>query len=187
MKQFKQLGWIKQALLGLVLLSAMSHSDAMSVRERYLQQHPAAKAEQSHEKESSHHQKHHHSEKHAVKAQEKKPSKHHRNAEHSKHHQIEQPKHHHVDQPIKKHVHSHKAKEHHERVVAPKLAPSKFDSQQARDAEEALHHQPVKHEVSVKRAHAHHVARAPIKHHAAHHETHHPVKTAHHHRHHHAE
>lgn len=205
MRQFKQLGWIPQALLSLVLLSAMSQSHAMSVRERYLQEHPAAKVESSPEKISTHHKKHHASEKHVVKKSQhhaekmttKKHAHHsavkaHVKVEHAKveRAKVEHVKHHAGHHSLKKEkeVVESKAKSPSNRVIIPKLTPTKFDSQQARAAEEALKHQPVQKDDQVK---------APTKHHhaAAHHEAkkaavrHHAVKSvhAHHHKRHHAE
>lgn len=224
MKQFKQLGWIPQALLSLALLSTMSQSNAMSVRERYLQEHPAAKAELSSEKKSSpekassHHQKHHVVEKHVVKKSEKHATqkhehhtaiKKHEKVAHEKvthakearakveHAKAESAKHHAVKPSAKKETASkatsHQAKadvpRNVSRVVTPKLAPTKFDSQQARDAELALQHQPIKKEAPAKpeskseqqpaktKHHATHVAKAKqpaVKHHAAK-----PVQTHH--------
>ena len=209
MRQFKQLGWIPQALLSLVLLSAMSQSHAMSVRERYLQEHPAAKVESSPEKISTHHKKHHVSEKHVVKTSEhhaekvasKKHTHHsavkahakveHAKVEHAKveHAKVEHVKHHAGQHSIKKEVVESKAKSPSNRVNIPKLAPTKFDSQQARAAEEALQHQPVKKEVqaeSVPTKRHHEVA--PVvkqnRHEAKHHHAAKPVREHHHKRHH---
>ena len=217
MRQFKQLGWIPQALLSLVLLSAMSQSHAMSVRERYLQEHPAAKVESSPEKISTHHKKHHVSEKHVVKTSEhhaekvasKKHTHHsavkaHAKVEHAKveHAKVEHVKHHAGQHSIKKEVVESKAKSPSNRVNIPKLAPTKFDSQQARAAEEALQHQSVKKEVqaeSVPTKRHHEVApvvkqsRHEAKHHKAvkhaaakptHHHAAKPVREHHHKRHH---
>jgi hypothetical protein len=173
MRQFNQLGWIPKTVLSFVLLSAMSQSNAMSVRERYLQAHPVAKVEKSLEntpaphKESSHHKNHHAVEKHVVETSEKpvviKHARHHAVKEHVKpvHAKVEHRKHHHTEQSVKKdaevthhkthkEVTSHKEKEAAPRVVTPKLAPTKFDSEQARNAELALQHQPLKDEAKAK-------------------------------------
>jgi hypothetical protein len=223
MKQFKQLGWIPQALLSVVLLSAMSQSHAMSVRERYLQQHPAAKAELSSEKKAAHHQKHHVAEKQVVKKSAKHTAqkhehhsvtKKHEKVAHEKvthaketrakveHTKAESAKHHAVKPSAKKETASkatsHQAKadvpRNVPRVVTPKVAPTKFDSQQARDAELALQHQPIKKEAPAKPESKSAQQPAKTKHHATHAATktkhhvekHHAVKPAptHHHKHH---
>jgi hypothetical protein len=151
MRQFKQLGWISQTVMILVMLSAMSQSNAMSVRERYLQEHPAAKVESSPEKpvvevtEKHVIQKHEH--RHALKNHVKAESVH---AKHSKHRSIEQSvKNDTVATPQKQQA-SHPVKKHVPRVVTPKLTPNKFGRQQARDAELALQHQPINKEVETK-------------------------------------
>ncbi len=221
MRQFKQLGWIPQALLSVALLSAMSQSNAMSVRERYLQEHPAAKAESSPEKklspekETSHHQKHHAVEKHVVKKSEKHAAqKHEHHTAAKKHEKIahakvehvkaESAKHHAVKPSAKKEATSHQTKADVPRVVTPKVAPTKFDSQQAHDAELALQHQPIKKDAVAKPETSNQAKSKPeqqpahTKHHrAATHvaatkhraEKHHVVKTApkHHHKHHRAD
>jgi hypothetical protein len=219
MRQFKQLGWILQILMSLVTLTAMSQSHAMSVRERYLLNHPAEKVESSPEKiaaphkESSKHKKHHvlekkgvetsekgetrnHGHRHAVKAQLKvEPVK----VMHKKRHanetsfkKDEAVPHHKIHQ----HETLHQKKEAGPVVVTPKLKPTKFDSQQARNAELALHHEPIKDEAKAKvestqlepvHHRHHHVAKPALKHHVAKHETHHMIKPAqkrHHKRHH---
>jgi len=65
MKQFEQLKWVRQGFLAIIMVSVAAQSHALTVRERYLLNHPEAKAEQSAQPaKSSHHKKH--SGKHAV-------------------------------------------------------------------------------------------------------------------------
>ncbi|GAC1376171.1 MAG: hypothetical protein NVS3B3_14600 [Aquirhabdus sp.] len=165
MKQFENMGWIRQGFLGLIVCAVMSPSHAMSVRERYLLQHPQAAAPQAAAPQE------------AVKsAQSTKVVKHGR-----KHHAVEkltpvrhQTAHHHrakVEQPVEKNSSVHPAKSHHQRVTVPKLAKPKFNHQQARDAEAALKHGKVKHETLVSH-HKHQVASTK----KATHTTHHAVK-----------
>ena len=175
MRQFKQLGWIPQTLLSLVLLSAMSQSNAMSVRERYLQQHPAAKVESSPEKtaapheESSHHKKIHFSDHQVVKTSAKHVVQKNVHRHALKNHVKAEPvkiepvkakysKHRYLKQSVEKVTVATPQKEEaapavkkkFNRVVTPKLTPNKFGRQQARDAELALQHQSVKTEVVTK-------------------------------------
>jgi hypothetical protein len=193
MRQFKQLGWVSQTVMSLVLLSAMSQSNAMSVYERYLQEHPAAKVESSPEKisvphkESSHHKKNHFSDHQVVKTSGKHVAQKHEhrhalknhvkiepvvNAKHSKHRSIEKSvKKDTVATPQKQQA-SHPVRKNFPRVVTPKLTPNKFGRQQARDAELALQHQSVKTEVATKleprtvvRSKHHHTAKPNQKHH----------------------
>lgn len=149
MKQLAKMGWVRQGLLGLVVCAVMSPSYAMSVRERYLLQHPQAAAHQEATKP----------------AQTTKVVKHSR-----KHHAIEK------DTPAKKH---------HQRVIVPKHSKSKFDKQQAHDAEAALKHGKVKHDAPVSR-HKHQAA-STKKAHPIHHVVKHSTEPrVHHHKKHHA-
>ncbi|WP_410210960.1 hypothetical protein [Aquirhabdus sp.] len=69
MKQFEQLKWVRQGFLAIIMVSIAAQSHALSVRERYLLNHPEAKAEAKAEPsaqsiKSGHHKNH--SAKHAV-------------------------------------------------------------------------------------------------------------------------
>jgi hypothetical protein len=197
MKQFKQLGWITQAILSLVLLSAMSQSNAMSVHDRYLLKHPAAKVEKSSTKDSTHHKKHQVSKIHVVKT-----SAHHVAQKHEQHHAVKPPTKPHSAKPVKnvtshQSTRTHQVKKNPHRVMMPKLAPTQFDRQQARAAELALKNPSVRkqiHTKSVQTKHHHTVAStAPhrtvkhttkkhttTQHTAKKHLTHHTVKVVHH-------
>ncbi len=159
MKQFEKMGWIRQGFLGLIVYAVVSPSHAMSVRERYLLQHPQAAAHQdvaaAPAKVANHSRKHHVAEKETPVRQK---------AAHRRHAKVEQP-------IIEKHSRVHKAKSRHDRVIVPKIPKPKFNRQQARDAEAALNHRKVKQDVPVSR-HKRKVAAAPI----AKHTTHHAVK-----------
>lgn len=179
MKQFEKMGWIRQGFLGLIVCAVMSPSHAMSVRERYLLQHPQAAAHQDVEKAATPAKVIQHVRKH--RAVEKEiPVR--QKAVHRRHVKVEQPI---EKKSVEKHSRVHQVKSHHERVIVPKLAKPKFNRQQARDAEAALNHRKVKQEAPVSR-HKRKVTAASIAKHA----THHAVKrstehrVAHHKRHH---
>ena len=147
MKQFEKMGWIRQGFLGLIVFAVMSPSHAMSVRERYLLNHPQA-AHQVVEKEPSSAHVVKHSKKH--RAVEKTVANHHKTS-HQRHKKIEQ--------PIEKYTRLPQAKKYHSRAIIPKHTHSRLDKQQALDAAAALRHPRVKAHSRQK----HHVAAVPIK------------------------
>jgi len=175
MKQFEKMGWIRQGFLGVIICVVMSPSNAMTVRERYLQQNPQAAAHQDAGKtqpnQTAKHSKKHLAIEKATPARQKTTHRRHVN----------------VAQPIAKHSRVQHAKRGHQRVILPKHSKSKFDKQQARDAQAALKHRSVKRSVKrsmrvkqaptakhhVRKASAkhvtHHVAKPVLKHHRKHH------------------
>ncbi len=150
MKQFTKVGWIRQGFLGLIVCEVMSPSHAMTVRERYLLQHPQVAVHQDVEKAAPPAKVVKHSRKHRAVEKEipvRQKTTHRRHAK--------------VEQPIEKYSRVQRAQSRHQHVIVPKHTKSKFDNQQARDAEAALKHQEVKQAAHVSR-HKHHVAPAPI-------------------------
>ncbi len=145
MKQFEKMGWIRQGFLGLIVCAVMSPSHAMSVRERYLLQHPQAAAQQDVEKS-------------APPVEIVKPARKNRTVEkvtpvrqkasHRRHAKVEQVV---EKKSATKHSRLHTAKSRHERVIVPKIAKPKFSRQQAREAEAALQHGNVKQTARVSR------------------------------------
>lgn len=138
MKQFEKMGWIRQGFVGLIMCAVMSPSHAMSVRERYLLQHPQAAVQQDVEKS-------------APPAEIVKPARKNRTVEkvtpvrqkasHRRHAKVEQAV---EKKSATKHPRLHTSKSRHERVIVPKIAKPKFSRQQAREAEAALKHRSVK-------------------------------------------
>lgn len=169
MKQFESMGWIRQGFLGLIVCAVMSPSHAMSVRERYLLQHPQAAKHQDVEKAAPLAKVVKHSKKHRAVEKEtpvRQKTSHHRHAK--------------VEQAIeKKSVEKHSgvqpAKSRHQRVIVAKHKKSKFDNQQARDAEAALKHGKVKQEAHVSR-HKHQAVAAPTSKHATRHKVKHSTE-----------
>ena len=173
MKQFEKMGWIHQVFLGLIVCAVMTPSQAMSVRERYLMQHPQVAATPEVEKTApaqvvKHSRKHHAGE----KVMHKKTTPVRQKAAQHRHHKIQK--------STEKHSRVQPAKSHHQRVIVPKHHKSQFDNQQARDAEAALNHRNVKpvahasrhqviHVKSAKKQTAKHVRHAVSKKHHRHH------------------
>ena len=168
MKQFEKMGWIRQGFLGLIVCAVISPSHAMTVRERYLLQNPQFAAHQAAEKTASPTKVVKHTRKHHIVAKETPV----RPKETTRHHAK-------VAQPIEKHARGLQTKSRHQRVIMPKHTKSKFDQQQARDAQAALKHRSVKVKQApiakhhVRKASAkhvtHHVAKPVPKHHRKHH------------------
>jgi hypothetical protein len=171
MKQFEKMGWIRQGFLGLIVCAVMSPSHAMSVRERYLLNHPQVT--------------HPVVEKESTSAHVVKHSKKHRAVEKTVavHHKISHQK---IEQPIEKNTHVTQAKKHHARAIIPKHTHSRLDKQQARDAEAALKRPRLKVKQVTPSRHKHHLAATPIKkqvtRHAVKHKVEHRVRHQKHHR-----
>ncbi|MBC7750827.1 MAG: hypothetical protein H7Z73_03780 [Candidatus Saccharibacteria bacterium] len=138
MKQFEKMGWIRQGFLGLIVCTVMSPSHAMSVRERYLLQHPQAAAQQDVEKFAPPVEIVKHARKNRT-VEKVTPVR--QKASHRRHAIVEQVV---EKKSATKHSRLHTAKSRHERVIVPKIAKPKFSRQQAREAEAALKHRSVK-------------------------------------------
>ena len=151
MKQFEKMGWIRQGFLGLIVCLVMSPSHAMSVRERYLLNHPQATEPVVEKKSSS---------SHVVKH-----SKRHRAVEHivPVHSKATHRSHKKTEQSLEKKSRVHQAKTSHYRAIVSKHTKSKLDKQQARDAEASLKRPRAKVKQVTHSRQKHHVAAAPIK------------------------